>query len=35
MIEIDAKSVVIKAKCFIIGANVFGLGEGGDFHHKC
>jgi|LakMenE01Jun11ns_1017448.scaffolds.fasta_scaffold9859057_1 hypothetical protein len=22
MIEIDAKSVVIKAKCFIIGANV-------------
>jgi hypothetical protein len=20
---------------FTLGGNVFGLGEGGDFHHKC
>jgi hypothetical protein len=31
MIEIDAKSVVIKAKCFIIGANVPALGEVANF----
>jgi hypothetical protein len=34
MIEIDAKSVVIKAKCFIIGANVLQLPEGRAIHHK-
>jgi hypothetical protein len=31
MIEIDAKSVVIKAKCFIIGANVPPLHEVANF----
>jgi hypothetical protein len=32
----NRRIVVIKYKClFIIAYNGFGLGEGGDFHHKC